>query len=142
MRASHIDKLIAFYESMSPATVAQIGNVYARDAYFKDPFNEFSGVDKIEAVFRHMYRQLQHPRFVIHGWSGTDNEGFVIWDMQFRSRLIHGDENQKIHGVSHIRFNSSGKVNYHRDYWDTGEELYAKLPVIRWLIQWLRRAMA
>jgi len=142
MRASQIDKLMAFYESMSPATVTQIRDVYAVDAYFKDPFNEINGVDKIEAVFLHMYRQLQDPRFVVHGWSGTGNEGFVLWDMHFRSRFLRGGEAQTIRGVSHIRFDASGKVSYHRDYWDTGEELYAKLPVIGWLIKWLRRAMS
>jgi hypothetical protein len=43
---------------------------------------------------------------------------------------------------SHIRFDASGKVNYHRDYWDTGEELYAKLPVLGWLIRRLKRMAA
>lgn len=142
MRASHIDKLIAFYETISPASVARIADVYAADAYFKDPFNEFNGVHKIEAVFLHMFRQLDNPRFVVRGWSGTDDEGFVIWDMHFRSRFLRGDGDQTIHGVSHIRFGESGKVSYHRDYWDTGEELYAKLPVIGWLIRRLRRALA
>ncbi len=142
MRANHVDRLISFYESISPATVGGIVDVYAPDVYFKDPFNEFSGVHKVEAMFRHMYRRIEDPRFVVRGWSGTDAEGFVVWDMRFGSRLMRGGKTQTIHGVSHIRFDASGKVSYHRDYWDTGEELYVKLPVIGWLIQWLRRAMA
>ena len=142
MNASHIDRLIAFYESMSPETVSKISEVYTSDAYFKDPFNEFTGVNKIETVFRHMYQQLEGPSFSVRGWSGTDDEGFVLWDMHFRSRMMRGREAQTIHGVSHIRFDESGKVRYHRDYWDTGEELYAKLPVIGWLINWLRRTMS
>ena len=142
MRASHIDRLISFYESMSHATIAQISEVYAPDAYFRDPFNEIIGVARIEAIFRHMYQQIEDPSFLVRGWSGTDDEGFVLWDMNFRSRLIRGGKNQTIHGVSHIRFDASGQVSYHRDYWDTGEELYAKLPVIGWLIRRLRRTMA
>ncbi|UCH47953.1 MAG: nuclear transport factor 2 family protein [Betaproteobacteria bacterium] len=142
MRAAHIDRLISFYETMSPETVANLTDVYTADAYFKDPFNEFNGVDKIEEIFRHMYRRMQDPRFVIQGWLGTDHDGFVVWDMHFRSRFMRGDGEQTIHGVSHIRFDASGKVSYHRDYWDTGEELYAKLPLLGWLIRRLRRAMA
>ncbi len=142
MRAAHIDRLISFYESMSPSTVASLAEVYAADAYFKDPFNEVTGVGKIEAIFRHMYRQIDNPRFTVRGWSGDDREGFVVWDMHFRSKLMRGGGDQTIHGCSHIRFDVSGKVSYHRDYWDTGEELYAKLPVIGWLIRRLRRAMA
>jgi steroid delta-isomerase len=78
MRAPHIDRLISFYETLSPETVANLTDVFAADAYFKDPFNEFNGVDKIEKIFRHMYRKLEEPRFVIRGWSGTDHDGFVI----------------------------------------------------------------
>ncbi len=142
MRAAHIDKLISFYNNLSPETVLNVRDVYTADAYFKDPFNEFNGADRIEQIFRHMYRTLNDPRFVIRGWSGTDHDGFVIWDMHFRSRLMRGGGEQTIHGVSHIRFDASGKVSYHRDYWDTGEELYAKLPVLGWIIRRLRRAMA
>ncbi len=142
MRAAHIDKLISFYNNLSPETVLNVRDVYTADAYFKDPFNEFNGADRIEQIFRHMYRTLNDPRFVIRGWSGTDHDGFVIWDMHFRSRLMRGGGEQTIHGVSHIRFDVSGKVSYHRDYWDTGEELYAKLPVLGWIIRRLRRAMA
>jgi len=142
MRAAHVEKLISFYESMSPETVANIKDVYAAAAYFKDPFNELNGIDRIEAIFRHMYQQVEEPRFVVRQWSGTDQDGFVVWDMHFRSQMVRGGSAQTIHGVSHIRFDASGKVTYHRDYWDTGEELYAKLPVIGWLIRRLRKALA
>lgn len=142
MRAAHVEKLISFYGSMSPETVSDIADVYSADAYFKDPFNELNGVGGIEAIFRHMYQQIEEPRFVVREWSGTDLEGFLVWDMHFRSRMLRGGGAQVIHGVTHIRFDSSGRVKYHRDYWDTGEELYAKLPVIGRLIQWLRKRMA
>ena len=142
MRAPHIDRLISFYETLSPDTVANVKDVYTADAYFKDPFNEFNGVDKIEQIFRHMYQKLGDARFVIRGWSGTEHDGFVIWDMRFRSRFMRGEGEQTIHGVSHIRFDASGRVSYHRDYWDTGEELYAKLPLLGWLIRRLQRMMA
>ena len=33
-------------------------------------------------------------------------------------------------GASHLRFDASGKVMLHRDYWDAAEELYAKLPLL------------
>ena len=142
MHAAHVEKLISFYEAMSPDTLPDIAGVYSADAYFKDPFNEVNGVDRIEAIFRHMYQQVEEPRFVVREWSGTNHEGFLVWDMRFRSRLMRGGGAQVMHGATHVRFDPSGKVNYHRDYWDTGEELYAKLPVIGWLIQWLRKRLA
>jgi steroid delta-isomerase len=32
----------------------------------------------------------------------------------------------------------TGKVVWHRDYWDAAEELYAKLPAIGWLMRFLQ----
>jgi hypothetical protein len=142
MRGAHVERLISFYENMSPESVANVTDVYTADAYFKDPFSEFNGVGKIEEIMRQVYRKVRDPRFVVRGWSGTDYDGFVVWDMHFRSRFMRGGGEQTIHGVSHIRFDVSGKVSYHRDYWDTGEELYAKLPLLGWLIRRLRRTMA
>ncbi|KPK35190.1 MAG: hypothetical protein AMJ66_01915 [Betaproteobacteria bacterium SG8_40] len=142
MRAAHVDALISFYEGLSPDTVDGLDEVYAANAYFKDPFNEMNGIGHIKEIFRDMYRRIEEPRFVVHQWSGSDRDGFLVWDMRFRSGAMRGGPDQLIRGVSHIRFNAAGKVTYHRDYWDTGEELYAKLPVIGWLIAWLRKKLA
>ena len=37
---------------------------------------------------------------------------------------------------------SDGRVASHRDYWDTGEELFARLPLVGALMGWLRRRLA
>lgn len=142
MQATHVEALISAYEGLSPGTVDDLDGVYAADAYFKDPFNEVNGIDHIKEIFRDMYRRIEEPRFVVHQWSGSDHDGFLVWDMRFRSRMMRGGPDQLIRGVSHIRFNAAGKATYHRDYWDTGEELYGKLPVIGWLIGWLRKKLA
>jgi len=139
MRAAHIESFIAFHEGMSPETVDNISDFYTADAYFKDPFNEVTGVGKIEDIFRKMFHQVEDPHIVVRHWSGDERDGFVVWDLCFRSRRMRGGDDQVIHGVSHIRFDMSGKATYHRDYWDTGEELYAKLPLIGGLIRWLQR---
>ncbi len=34
---------------------------------------------------------------------------------------------------------ADGRIQRHRDYWDTAEEVYAKLPVLGALVRWLRR---
>lgn len=66
----------------------------------------------------------------------------LIWTFNFRAARRGGGEMQVIRGVSHLKFDAAGKVNYHRDYWDTGEELYMKLPAIGTLMRGLRRVLA
>src|SRR5690606_157913 len=50
-----ITRLVECFENLQPATVAELGRLYAPDARFKDPFNEVQGVPAIEAIFQHMF---------------------------------------------------------------------------------------
>ena len=61
--------------------------------------------------------------------------------MSFRLRSWKPQLLRLIHGVSHLRFDEQGEVTYHRDYRDTGEELYAKLPLIGGAVRYLRCVM-
>ncbi len=142
MDQGRIDALVHFYETLSAARVKDFGLYYAQDAHFKDPFNEVSRLAQIEGIFARMFRQVSEPRFVVHERIGDERGLILVWDLTFRMKAWHSRELQVIRGVSHLRFGDSGKVNYHRDYWDTGEELYAKLPLIGVVVRLLRRALA
>ena len=138
---ARLARLRRFFETLSPESVGQIGAIYATDAWFKDPFNEVRGVAAIEGIFRHMFLQVDRPRFVIHDAVIQGDQGFLTWDFRFRMRRFSRDE-QVIRGASHLRFDSAGLVVFHRDYWDAAEELYAKLPVLGSLMRFLRRRAA
>jgi len=134
---SAADRLVAYFESLTPQRVAEIGEYYAPDAYFKDPFNEVRRLEEIRAIFARMFEQLEAPRFQVVERIFEGEQGFLIWDMEFRLR---GQQQlRRIHGVSHLRFDANGKVIYHRDYWDTAEELYEQLPVLGVFMRWLKR---
>jgi len=66
----------------------------------------------------------------------------LVWEFTFRVKKLGTDQAMMMRGVSHLRFDATGKVGYHRDYWDTAEELYMKLPVLGSLMRGLRKAFA
>lgn len=136
-----VERVVAFYERLQPADLGRLGALYADGVYFKDPFNEVRGVPAIERIFRHMFEQVDAPRFVIHDAVIQGEQGFVTWDFRFRMRRFNRDE-QVIRGASHLRFDMAGLVVFHRDYWDAAEELYEKLPVLGGLMRFLRRRAA
>ena len=121
--------LTTFYEQMSPAGLNQIGSIYASNVYFKDPFNEVRGIDQVAALFRRMFERVREPHFVVRSSFQQDDQAFLTWEMTF---LRGNGLPFEILGATHIRFDASGRVIYHRDYWDTAEELYVKLPSIGW----------
>jgi len=138
----NLDALIRFYHDLTSESVARFPEFYADDAWFKDPFNEVRGVAAIQGIFTHMFRQVAEPRFVVTEKVVDTGGAMLVWELYFRVRLWGRGEAQVMRGVSHLKFDSSGKVNYHRDYWDTAEELYMKLPALGTLMRGLKRALA
>ena len=134
-----VTRFIAFFENLSPADVATLGQVYAPDARFKDPFNEVQGVPAIQAIFAHMFGALDEPRFVVTGRVVQGNQCFLTWDFLFAFQRFDKGVTQTVRGASHLVLDGHGLVTLHRDYWDAAEELYEKLPVVGALMRWLRR---
>ena len=132
--------LIEFFESLQPATVQRIDDLYAPDASFKDPFNEVRGVAAIKRIFDHMFAQVDAPAFRVQAAAVEGDTGFLEWTMHFRRRGSAREET--IRGASAVRFDADGRVAVHRDYWDAAEELYAKLPLLGALMRALRRRLA
>ena len=138
MNSSRVEALVVFYETLSRASVAQISNLYAENAYFKDPFNEVRGVAAIARIFTHMYEQVDAPRFAISERVVDDAGALLVWTFSFRPRGWGRGQQQVLRGATHLKFDADGRVVWHRDYWDAAEELYAKLPLIGALMRWLQ----
>ena len=131
-------RVIALFEGLTPADLTRLGEFYAPQAKFKDPFNEVQGVPAIKAVFDHMYAALNQPRFVVREAIVQGEQCFLVWDFLFRFKSYSSAE-QCVRGGSHLQYGPDGRITLHRDYWDTAEELYEKLPGVGMFMRWLKR---
>ena len=133
-----VQRIVAFFEGLSPADQPRMAAIYTDDAQFKDPFNQVAGVAAIQRIFEHMFVSLDGPRFVIRDAIVQGNQCFLSWDFIFRMKRFSREE-QVVRGGSHLRLAADGRISEHRDYWDVAEELYEKLPVLGALMRWLKR---
>jgi steroid delta-isomerase len=134
--SASLQNLLDFYHQLTPDRLEEIGQIYASDAYFKDPFNEVRGLENVKVIFVRMYQHLREPRFRIIDTVRQGEQACLTWEMTF---MVRRNESFCIRGMTHVRFDQSGRVNYHRDYWDAAEELYEKLPLLKWLMRWLKK---
>ena len=90
MSAAAPARIVAFFEQLAPADTERIGEFYAPDTFFRDPFNDVRGVAEISRVFRHMFDELADGRFVITetitGDAGAAGVGFHIQHQEMAAR--------------------------------------------------------
>ena len=132
--------VVAFFETLTPATLPTMASVYSDDARFIDPFNDVTGQPAIRAVFEHMFATLDEPRFEVIEAMTEGDQCFLVWNFHFRrrGRTAAGS----IHGASHLRFASDGRVVLHRDYWDAAQQVYEGVPVLGAVMRWLRHRLS
>lgn len=139
VNSAAVTRVIAYFESLTPQSVGELGAYYEAQARFKDPFNDVQGVAAIHHIFAHMFETLEAPRFVITGQVVQDRQCFLTWEFRFRFKSFSRGSEQTIHGGSHLLFSEQGLITLHRDYWDAAEELYEKLPWVGALMRWLKK---
>lgn len=134
-----IAQIVQFFETLSPQSVAQLGEFYHPQARFTDPFNAVTGVPAIRGIFEHMYVKLQQPRFVVTERVLQGAQCFLTWEFRFYFKGNKAGQEQVILGASHLVLSEDGLITVHRDYWDAAQELYEKLPVLGSLMRWLKK---
>ena len=129
------------FENLSIKTVeTDFLQVFSSDVYFKDPFNAVRGLPHLQHIFQHMFATLHEPKFRILDLAGDQSSGFLEW--QFTFKLKTNADSQLIKGVSKIEINTQGQVCSHIDYWDTGEYVYLKIPLLGRLIAFINKRLS
>jgi steroid Delta-isomerase len=131
MMHNTLQGVIDWYQTISPESVTRAGEFYAPDAHFVDPFNDVRGVPAIEQVFRHMFGQVDAPRFVVKSVCIGADQAMLSWDFSFK----RASGEHVVPGATHLFFDAQGRVCMHRDYWDPASTLFMELPVIGWVLR-------
>lgn len=131
-----LQRVIDWYQRLTPASLAELPEIYHEQARFHDPFNDVRGHAAIAAVFRHMFENTLQPAFRITDSQQTGGTAWVSW--VFTGRLRHKEFS--IEGVTRLDFADDGRVIEHLDYWDASE-LLLELPLVGRIVRLVRGRM-
>lgn len=136
--SDRFSEIAQWFQTLTPATLEQVEDIYASDAVFSDPFNHLNGLTSVRAVYQHMFDTLEHPRFVVTTTVSNEHQAFMTWDFLFKCR----GQAQKISGCTQFELNDQGLIVLHRDYWDAAQQVYEKVPVLGVVLRMIRRKLS
>lgn len=127
-----------FFETIKQSTpLEEYKKIFHPQAKFKDPFNEVIGVEKIYAIFQDMYKKLDDPKFTVKEAIGENNVVYLQWEFSFYFKKE--DTKNSFTGVSRVEFNDNEEAISHIDYWDSGENVYEKIPFLSFFIKLIKK---
>ncbi|WP_192035952.1 nuclear transport factor 2 family protein [Halomonas sp. YLGW01] len=147
-----LDAFCAFFNKLDKTCTNKLSSVYTEDVIFQDPLHRIEGLSTLEGYFAALYTHVQECRFSFHHRQRQGDTAFVTWTMTLRHPRLAGGRRYEVEGCSHLIFAPAGtggeeeglgeqreKVRCHRDYFDAGELLYERLPLLGGVIRHLKR---
>lgn len=135
-----VKNYLTFLDGLQPDQLDQLRAHCTPDIHFHDPFNNVHSVDAYIAIMKETYETMSDIRFEVLETFWSSDGAIVKWNFYFR--MAKGREREMITGVSEIRDDGAGKISAHIDYWDSGERIYAKIPMIGFFIRLIRNRIS
>ena len=136
-----MEKFCDIYRSLNAENLNRLEEIYTQDVRFIDPAHEIVGLTALTRYFANLYENIEPPQFRFVHYLVDDSEGYVQWEMEFSHPMLGGGKAIKVHGTSFLRFGESGKVFFHRDYFDLGAMLYEQIPVLGRVVTSIKRRL-
>ncbi len=113
---------------------------YHADAHFVDPVVDAKGLEQIRAHYEHQYKAVADIRFNIVNEHISGDTHTLEWEMHLRTKRLNKGKAFIVSGSSVLTFSGS-KVMYHRDYFDLGDMVYERLPVLRFVTKKIKKRL-
>ncbi len=125
-----------FLSAMSADGIrADIREVYAQNVFFNDTLKTVAGVDALEEYLLETVQRTSFVRVRFDDVVRSGRDYYLRWFMEYQSDRINGGAVVSSIGMSQIRFDESGKVVLHQDYWDSTGGLFEHAPVVGWVLR-------
>jgi len=138
-----LDRFTKFLQSISSREFIRenTAKTYAADAYLNDTLVTHHGAAEIEAYFLKTSEAMTDYKVTIEDVMRSGQDHYVRWTMIFAAPALSGGEPVHSIGISQVRFDADGKVAFHQDFWDSGENFFGRAPVAGGVIGFIRKRL-
>lgn len=118
-----------------------VSEVYAEKLYFRDAFKSFEKAEDIREYFLQGLAPLNDADFEFRRVIRSGDEFYIDWVMRLDFKKTPEGTWEESIGMTHMRFDSEGKVIFHQDYWDPTDVVYQRIPIAKQLINYVKTRM-
>lgn len=138
-----LDRFTSFLQSISSQDYIRenTSKTYSADAYLNDTLVTHHGAEEIEAYFLKTSEAMTEYKVTIDDVIRSGADHYVRWTMVFAAPALSGGEPIHSIGISQVRFDQQGKVAFHQDFWDSGENFFGRAPVAGGVIGFIRKRL-
>lgn len=115
----------------------RISEVYAEDVFFNDTIKTVHGVENVQEYLTATGEAIDKGTVEFLDLVSDNGNYYFRWAMTIRFKRFARGQDQRSVGMTHVRFDSAGKVVLHQDFWDSAGGLFEHVPALGWM---LRRA--
>lgn len=131
----------AFADLTAADRAERFGALYAPELYFNDTLHVLHSADEVVSYLTRTGAALKESHVEIEQVIRDEEDVFIRWTMEFRTRAAGREIHSHSIGMTHLRFDDRGRVVLHQDFWDSGHALYAHLPFVGFAVRQARNRM-
>lgn len=143
MAGTNLDRAKQIFDKLDKDHMALLDDFYDPAASFQDPVHRLQGVEQIRHYYENLYKNVESIRFEYPQGFESGDTVTLVWKMHLVSPSIDSGKEITVDGVSVITFGGAqGKAIAHRDYFDMGEFIYERVPVLKSIIGFIKARLA
>ncbi len=137
-----LERFSTSFEDLTREDLGQLmAELYAEELFFNDTIHTFTRRQDLVDYMVKTGDNLNESTVEIKQVVRDGSDVFVRWTMDFKVRAAGRDVHSQSIGMTHLRFDDDGRVILHQDFWDSGNALFAHLPIVGFMVRQAQRRM-
>lgn len=136
-----IERFTEFYQNINDESLKSLAQIYAQHVVFIDPVATHQGFDALDQYFKNLMENTTSCQCDIQNIVTQGEKHMVTWVMNFTHPRLNSGRNVRVDGVTELR-TSDDQIVYHRDYYDMGQMIYEHVPLLKNVVNGLKRRLA
>lgn len=130
-----------FHDLTAPDIADRFRDTYAETLFFNDTLHTIDRLDDLAEYMAKTGAGLSESTVDVQQIVRDGPDVFIRWTMEFKTRAAGRKIHSRSIGMTHLRFDETGRIVLHQDFWDSGHALYAHLPIVGFAVRRARSAM-